>query len=190
MRELDSKEPFPENQSDVRNNGNGGARTRREVLKRGAVVGAGTIVWVTPVVQQLTMSEAAAQAVSPGGEPPSVGGDTVTSTTSPATSTTSTTSPASPVTPTNPPAPSNTAPPQRPISEQVGTGGSGTSSESAGASRTRDADASRTLPVTGGDLVGLGAAGLGAVATGKVLRRAADRRRATPEQPPQGDDDA
>ena len=43
--------------------------TRREILKRGAIVGGG-VLWVTPVVQTLGMGTASAQAVSgPGTDP-------------------------------------------------------------------------------------------------------------------------
>ncbi|MGI8759606.1 MAG: hypothetical protein ACR2K0_09915 [Acidimicrobiales bacterium] len=144
-------------------------------------------MWVTPVVQQLAMSEAAAQTVSPGGGPPSVGGDTA-ATTVPATNTAATTVPATNTATTTVPATNTTTNPvQRPNVEQVGDR-SVASTEAAGPARNRDGGASRTLPVTGADLVGLGAAGLGAVAAGKTLRRTADRRRATPTPPPQDDD--
>lgn len=43
----------------------GGGMSRREALKRGAVV-AGTTLWVAPVVQALTVSPASAQRPSGG----------------------------------------------------------------------------------------------------------------------------
>lgn len=107
--------------------------SRRSMLKRGATVGA-TMVWVTPVVQQLTMSHASADSPSS----PSVQSDTVTR-------------------------------PQRPT-------------EVAGASLARDVGgAGDSLPATGSELVGLGAAGAAAVVTGAAIVRAARTR--TPSSP-------
>ena len=52
--------------------------TRREALKRGAVLGAG-VIWATPVVQSLAMSPAMAQTTSPvpGTTQPSVSNTSV-----------------------------------------------------------------------------------------------------------------
>jgi hypothetical protein len=41
-----------------------GGLTRREIIKRGAIVG-GTVMWVTPAVQVIGMRPAQAQEVSP-----------------------------------------------------------------------------------------------------------------------------
>lgn len=55
--------------------------TRREALKRGAVLGAG-VIWATPVVQSLAMSPALAQTTSPvpGTTAPSVSNTTASTT--------------------------------------------------------------------------------------------------------------
>jgi hypothetical protein len=152
--------------------GGSGGRSRREVLKRGGALGVGTMLWTTPLVQHIAMTPASAQTAS--GLP---------------TTTTPTTA-----------SPGAGAQAQQQAQQQLHqqTPVSLQTPQVAGEIVSRPAGPivlandgggqGATLPVTGSDLLGLGAAGVGAIGTGMALVRAAERRRKAPEGPSNADE--
>ena len=149
--------------------GGSGGRSRREVLKRGGALGVGTMLWTTPLVQHVLMTPASAQTAS--GLP---------------TTTTPTTTAAGPggqsLQQQQQPTPVSLQTP-RVAGETLSRGDVGPTALARGSGGQGD-----TLPVTGGDLLGLGAAGVGAIGTGMALVRAAERRRKAPTAPQPADE--
>ena len=148
--------------------GGSAGRSRREVLKRGGAVGVGTMLWTTPLVQHILMTPASAQTAS---------GLPITTTT--------------PTTTAAGPGGQSLQQQQTPVSLQTPrvAGETVSRGDTAPTVLAREAGGrGDTLPVTGSDLLGLGAAGVGAIGTGMALVRAAERRRKPPASPPQPDE--
>ena len=149
--------------------GGSAGRSRREVLKRGGALGVGTMLWTTPLVQHILMTPASAQTAS--------GLPTTTST-----PTTTAAGPGGQSLQQQQPTPVSLQTP-RVAGETLSRGDAGPTVLARGSGGQGD-----TLPVTGSDLLGLGAAGVGAIGTGMALVRAAERRRKAPAGPPPADE--